>query len=224
MVPDHAKGVKAVIDAVAETKPDFIFASFKMASAVAFLRALRSASPSAKKPIIGPESLTAFPHTLKELGEASAGVKTLTALKNPKDFADAIKRDMGADVTDIAKAAEGYDIAGAICGGLTANSRERELIKIIKVIEEMELTGPRGKVRFDKNHEPLFEMSVQEWQRSGQSFKQKILASVDCRRPTFDAAVSVFLGGPNQKYRRRACFKRRTIKKLQLQRTPGRIL
>jgi len=186
MVPDHTKGVKAVLDAVAETKPDFVFASFKKASAITFLKALRSASPSAKKPIIGPESLTEFPHTLKELGEASAGVKTLTALKNPKDFADTIKREMGADVTDIAKAAEGYDIAGAICGGLSANSRERELIKIIKVIEEMELTGPRGKVRFDKNHEPLLDMSVQEWQRSGQSFKQKILASLgSCQTPDF---------------------------------------
>ena len=74
-------------------------------------------SPSAKKPVIGPNSLIAFPHTLKELGEASSGVKTLTALRNPKDFADTIKRKIGVDVTDIAKAAEGYDIAAAICGG-----------------------------------------------------------------------------------------------------------
>ncbi len=186
MVPDHTKGFKAVMDAVIETTPDFIFASFKKTSAVAFLKAFKSPSPSLKKPIIGPESLTAFPHTLKEVGEASAGVKTLTALRNPKDFADTIKHQMGTDVPDIAKAAEGYDIAGAISGALNANSRERELIKIIKSIEEMEITGPRGKVRFDKNHEPLFEMFVREWQRSGQSFKQEIVASLgSCQTPDF---------------------------------------
>ena len=65
MVSEDIKGVKAVLDAMAETKPDFVFASFKKSSAVAFLKALRSASPSAKKPVIGPESLTAFPHTLR---------------------------------------------------------------------------------------------------------------------------------------------------------------
>lgn len=186
MVSEDVKGVKAVLEAVAETKPDFIFASFKKASAVAFLKALRSASPSAKKSVIGPESLTAFPHTLRELGETSAGVKTLTALTNVNEFADTMKRQMGADVTDIAKAAEGYDIAAAVCGALKANIREKDPIKIIKAIEEMEITGPRGKVRFDKNHEPLFEMSIQEWQRSGKSFKQKIVASLgSCQTPDF---------------------------------------
>jgi ABC-type branched-subunit amino acid transport system substrate-binding protein len=186
MVADRTKEMKAVIEAITETKPDFIFASFKNASAVAFLKALRSAPPSTKKPVIGPESLTAFPHTLKELGEAALGVKTLTALGDTKHFASTIKRQMGADVTDIAKAAEGYDIAAAVCGALGANSREREVIKSIKTIEEMEITGPRGKVRFDKNHEPVFEMSVQEWQRSGQSFKQKIVTGLGpCQTPDF---------------------------------------
>lgn len=186
MVSEDVKGVKAVLDAVAETKPDFVFASFKKASAVAFLKAMRSASPSARKPVIGPESLTAFPHTLRELGETSAGVMTLTALRNANEFADTMKRQMGADVSDIATAAEGYDIAAAVCGALSANNHERDPIKIIKAIEEMEITGPRGKVRFDKNHEPLFEMSVQEWQRSGKSFKRNILASLgSCQTPDF---------------------------------------
>jgi hypothetical protein len=50
----------------------------------------------------------------------------------------------------------------------------------------MEINGPRGQVRFDKNHEPVFEMSVQEWQRSGQSFKQEILAGLGtCQTPDF---------------------------------------
>jgi ABC-type branched-subunit amino acid transport system substrate-binding protein len=186
MVPAHSKEVKGVIDAIAETKPDFIFASFRNASAVAFLKAMRSAPLPAKKPVIGPESLTAFPHTLKELGEAAVGVRTLTALRSIQKFADTIKRHIGADVADIAKAAEGYDIAAAICGALRDNSRERELIKLIKSIEEMEINGPRGQVRFDKNHEPVFEMSVQEWQRSGQSFKQEILAGLGpCQTPDF---------------------------------------
>jgi ABC-type branched-subunit amino acid transport system substrate-binding protein len=186
MVRNHAKGVKAVIDAVAETKPDFIFASLKNASAIAFLKALRSAPSSTKRPVIGPESLTAFPRTLKELSEAALGVKTLTALGDVKKFAATIKRRMGTDAPDVAKAAEGYDIAATICGALRANSHERDLVKFIKAIEETEITGPRGKVRFDKNHEPVFEMSVQEWQRSGQSFDQKILAGLGpCQTPDF---------------------------------------
>jgi branched-chain amino acid transport system substrate-binding protein len=186
MVSNPAKGVKAVLDAVAETKPDFIFASLKNASAVAFLKAMRNTPSSTKKPVIGPESLTAFPRTLKDLGEAAVGVKTLTALGDVKQFADMIKRRMGTDVPNIAKAAEGYDIAATICGALGAGNQERNLVKFIKAIEETEITGPRGKVRFDKNHEPVFEMSLQEWQRSGQSFKQKILAGLgQCQTPDF---------------------------------------
>ena len=183
MVTNDSKDIKSVIDAVVEKNPEFVFASFKKGSAVAFLKAFRNAC-HVKKPIIGPESLTAFPHTLKEIGEAAAGVKTLTALKNPTDFSGIVKSKMGAEATDIARTAEGYDIAAAICRALRANGGEGDLIKMIKVIEEIEITGPRGKVRFDKNHEPIFDMFVQEWQRSGHSFKYEVSASLGpCQTP-----------------------------------------
>ncbi len=186
MLSDGAKGIKSVVGAVAAAKSDLVFASFKNASAVAFLKAARTSAHAVKPHIIGPQSLTGFPHPLSELGEAATGVKTLTPLKDAAGFAQKIKRQVGTEVADVAKAAEGYDIAAAICRALSGNAGETDLSKIIKAVEEIEIVGPRGKVRFDKNHEPLLEMSVQEWQRSGQSFKQKIVESLGiCQTPDF---------------------------------------
>ena len=186
MLSRDTKGIKAALESIAAAKPDLVFASFKDASAVAFLKAARTSGHAVKRPIIGPESLTGFPHTIKEQGEAAAGVKTLTALKDASGFAQDIKSKLGKEVADVAKAAEGHDIAAAICGALSRTAGETDLGKIIKAIEEIEIVGPRGKVRFDKNHEPLLEMSVQEWQRSGQSFKQKILENLGiCQTPDF---------------------------------------
>jgi hypothetical protein len=42
----------------------------------------------------------------------------------------------------------------------------------------MTIDGPRGKFTFDKNHEPVLEMLVQEWQFSGQTAHRKMVENI----------------------------------------------
>jgi hypothetical protein len=129
-------------------------------------------------PVIGPESLNAFPQTLERVGKNCVGVRTLTTLKDPLQLVARIKEKLQRDVTDAARAAEGYDIAGIICSVAAREPMETDPIKLGELIREMEIQGPRGMVRFDANHEPLVDAMVQEWAPEGKGFKQKIVESL----------------------------------------------
>jgi ABC-type branched-subunit amino acid transport system substrate-binding protein len=129
--------------------------------------------------VIGPESLTTFPEPLKGCGKACLGVKTLTTLKDPVAFTERIRRHTGLEIPDAARAAEGYDIAQIIyevSGGLTRVPTETA--ELIKSIEQIEIDGPRGKIRFENNHEPIVDVRVQEWEISGKALRPKTVAEL----------------------------------------------
>lgn len=179
--------MKLVLDAVTMSKPDLVFASFRRKSAEDFLKVYRSASPALTHPVIGPESLTAWPSFQRGAGKAAVGVRTLTTMVNPAEFTARVKKVTGKEVGDAARAAEGYEIAQIVL------KASREVLQgsigqagLVKFVEEMELEGPRGKIRFDKNHEPILDFMVQEWALNGGAFSQKILANLGtCVSPDF---------------------------------------
>jgi len=180
---DHG-GLKRVLEAVSSSDASFVFASYSRKTAGTFLKA---AAPSLKQAIIGPESLTMFPATLAGAGSAATGVKTLTFLKSPVEFAAKVKKQTGHEPTDVAAAAEGYDIAQAICRVTEHDSAKRgDPGEVIKFLESMEIEGARGKISFDKNHEPVMEAMVREWGLSGKKPSQKIIAELGpTRSPDF---------------------------------------
>lgn len=177
-----------VLDAIRKTPADFVFAAFGKNSAVEFLKAFRTASPPLTQSIIGPESLTAYPGTLAEAGRnAAAGVATSTAMVDPVEFAGSIKQKTGRGVSFVSSAAEGYDLAGIILSALReAGLRDKDVSKTIKVIEAIDMRGPRGRIQFDKNHEPILEIIVQEWETGGANPTRKVLEKLGpCRTPDF---------------------------------------
>lgn len=180
-------GIKGVLNAISKSDASVVFAAFKGETAVAFLKEFRKFSPPLKQPLIGPGSLTRFPQTIVSLKSAAAKVKTLSSVRDAAELVNAIKKKLRIEVSDAVKAAEGYDIAaivtktiGAFPEGLT------DVTKTAKTIEEIEIEGPRGKIRFDKNHEPVLDMMTQEWESVGSSYKQKILDNLGpCQTPDF---------------------------------------
>lgn len=174
-----SKEIKTVVEAAKKISPDLIFASFRNKAAEEFLKSLRQGSGGVSVPVLGPESLTAFPSTLAGAGKSSAGVKTLTTLRNPLEFEALVKKLTGKEVHDASRAAEGYDIAQIIVRASKDVLREKkDFGELVKYIEEMEIEGPRGKIRFDKNHEPIMEFMLQEWEQADRSFKRKVVADL----------------------------------------------
>jgi len=178
MLASPSGKIKTVIDAIVQAQPDFIFASFRGAKSAVFLKALRGAIPSLQQPVVGPEQLTAVPQTLATLGKLCSGVKTLTSLKNPYALTARIKEKLRIDVSDAARAAEGHDIAAIICQAASSNWPETDPNKMVERIAGMEIDGPRGKIRFDANHEPILDVMVQEWVPDGSGFKQNIIENL----------------------------------------------
>lgn len=179
MLSNSAANTKGVVEAVHRGKPDFVFASFRAGQAVSFIRAFRGEPGRLSQPLIGPESLVDYPQTLDRQGKNAVGVKTLSTLKNPQAFTSRIKEKLNRDIADSARAAEGYDIANAICQAVRQTAEKtNELRGLIKVLEQLEIDGPRGVVRFDKNHEPILEVVVQEWKFKGGSLERDIVGNL----------------------------------------------
>lgn len=187
MAAPGTANMKPVLDAVAKSKPDLVFASFRKKSADDFLKAYHNSNPPLACPLIGPESLTAWPSFQKGAGKAALGVRTLTTMANPGEFTARVKKVTGKEVNDAARAADGYDIAQIVIkSSRDAAGENPDRAALIKFVEDIELEGPRGKIRFDKNHEPLLDVMVQEWTFGGGVFSQKILANVGgCASPDF---------------------------------------
>ncbi|GEM_PF-477415 len=190
--------IVGLLSKIRKSRPDFVFASFSGNSAVAFFEALRSEDPALDAPVIGPESLTGFPHGLQQIGKLTGRVRTLTTIRNPGKLIDRIKEQLGHEVADAAKAAEGYDVAAVITEAVQKTTQvNHDPKEMIPIIEAMEIDGPRGKVRFDKNHEPILETMVQEWDSSGRTFTQKVIANLGvCRTPDFGCGK---IGFPSKK-------------------------
>ncbi|MBI5571725.1 MAG: ABC transporter substrate-binding protein [Desulfomonile tiedjei] len=186
MASPEAKEIEAVLEAAVKAEPDFIFASFRRDSAAAFLKALREAKPAIKQPVIGPESLTAFPLIVTDATTGWAGIKTLTSFRNPRDFVAAIKAKLQVDVADASRAAEGYDMAQAILRVAQQIPQETDSDKIVDFIRGIEIDGPRGKITFDANHEAIVPVMVQEWVSKSDAVNQMIVQDLgEARSPDF---------------------------------------
>jgi branched-chain amino acid transport system substrate-binding protein len=180
-------GIKGVLSAISKSDANVVFAAFRGETAVAFLKEFRKFSPALKQHLIGPETLTSFPQNIVSLKNAAARTKTLTSVKNPTELVRNIKTKLRIDVANAERAAQGYDIAAIIAKAIgTSPEGFDDLAKIVRTIEEMEIEGPRGKIRFDKNHEPVLDLMVQEWETAGSNYKHKILENLGpCQTPDF---------------------------------------
>jgi branched-chain amino acid transport system substrate-binding protein len=186
-VMSEPAGIKKVLTTISKSDANVVFAAFKGEAAATFVREFRKVTPALKQQVIGPESLTGFPQPLASLKNVPVNAKTLSCLKNPAELVNDIKKKARIDAAHAVRAAEGYDLAAIISKCVGASSDElKDLGKRAKFIEEMEIQGPRGKMSFDKNHEPILDMVVQEWELSGSGHRQKILENLGpCRTPDF---------------------------------------
>ncbi|MEW6350500.1 MAG: ABC transporter substrate-binding protein [Thermodesulfobacteriota bacterium] len=184
---DDPKEIDAILDAIRQIKPSGVFAAFRGKKAVAFLKAFRNASPPIECPVVGPAQLTAFPEVLTAAGESGAGVKTLAYLNDPVKLLSRIKTSLGRDVSDVARVAEGYDIAAVITDALSRRKADKfEHSEILQLMKEAEVEGCRGKLRFDKNHEPVLNGLLQEWAFKAGEWQHQVIESIgECRSPDF---------------------------------------
>jgi ABC-type branched-subunit amino acid transport system substrate-binding protein len=179
MFSNDPAAISGVIEAARKTKADFIFAAARDEQAAAFLKAVRSAAPALTQPVIGPESLTAYPRTLGLMGEQAAKVRTLTALADAPALIERLKKAGAKDVVYAERAAEGYDIAAVICASLAkAGQGKADIPELVQIVSGVEIDGARGKVSFDKNHEPIVNMVVQEWEFKAGTAQPKTLESL----------------------------------------------
>ncbi|MFC1834798.1 ABC transporter substrate-binding protein [Thermodesulfobacteriota bacterium] len=187
MLQKDGGNLKEILADISGSDADFVFASLRGTDAISFVEAFKKSSPQPTQKLLGPESLTQYPATLGKLQKAASGVPTLTFLSEPKDLAARIKKALGTEVTNISRAAEGYDTAHVICSALKeAKGNDLKFEELIKIVEGISIEGPRGKVSFDKNHEPLLQGRVQAWELDDNSQERKILADLGtCESPDF---------------------------------------
>jgi ABC-type branched-subunit amino acid transport system substrate-binding protein len=207
MVNRESGGLEAVLSAIRKGKPDFVFASFHGREAAAFVKSYRQASPRLVQPILGPESLTEYPATLAGLGGFAAGIKTLSSLKDPVGLTKRVKEKLHRGISSVSCAAQGHDIAAAVCGAVESAARSAwDHGKVVETVGRMTIEGPRGTVRFDKNHEPILDLMVQEWETAGGSgFRNKVLDALgSCSSPDFGCGNLGFSRKPEQRDEDRA--------------------
>lgn len=193
MLPPDSQDFGNILEAVNASDANLVFAAFAGNSAAAFMKAVAGASPSLKQAVIGPESLTTFPLVVDQMKGTKFSARTGTSVKDPEEFARLLKekvkdleefaRDLKVNVkepvADVARAAEGYDLAQVIFNATRGDqSADKEIHQVAHSIADMTIEGPRGKFTFDKNHEPVLEMLVQEWQFSGQTAQRKVVENI----------------------------------------------
>ena len=99
-------------------------------------------------------------------------------MKSQVEFTGRIKKTLLREISDAVRAAEGYDLADIVSRIASLGAEQRDPAELIKFVSQIEVVGPRGKLRFDKNHEPILEAMIQQWIPEGQSFKQEIIEDV----------------------------------------------
>lgn len=177
-----AKGISSALERAAKSGAEFIFASFTRDAPV-FLESYKKTS--SKMPLLGPESLLKAPRVLSNGANIPGAVYSSTTLKGAAEFAANAAKLAGMPVKDVYAAATGFDIAGIINLAVKSDA-DREYRDIIKAIEGMTLEGPRGKISFDKNHEPVMDILLQKLEKAGTGLKQTIVADLgSCRTADF---------------------------------------
>jgi len=180
MMRPGSDNFRRIIDAIEKTRSDFIFAAFGKKDAVGFLRAMDSRKHRGwLKRIVGPDSLISYPVGASTLSKVGDGLKTLSCVKTPSDFVQRIRKTTGIDVSDAERAAEGHDIANIIhtsTKNVAWDANNASLL--IEFLENISVDGPRGVLKFDKNHEPILDMVIQEWQFGNSLLKPNILQEI----------------------------------------------
>lgn len=187
MLSASSGNFQAVIEAIRKTEPDLVFAAFRGPAAPNFLKAVRGPSASSGIPIIGPESLTEFPGTVSLAGDACKGVSTLTSLARPAELVEEVKKSTGGNISSAARAAQGYDI-GTIALHLAGQVDEwnTDFPKIISSLQSFDFEGPRGRIKFDLNHEIVVDAMVQRWSFGNLGPSSEVLAKLGpSRTPDF---------------------------------------
>ena len=178
MAPPEAKPITDAIQEILAAKPSFVFSSFRGKASQLFLKQYFDGKKSGLPPLIGPESLATYPQPAEALGKICDGLRTEVFLKDPVKFAAKVRRQTGRRVANAERAAEGYDIAHVILKASEkygAHNKGAEASKLIDIVEQIEIDGPRGKIRFDKNHEPILDAHVAEWQWNGKALGSKTI-------------------------------------------------
>ncbi len=179
MIPPDSQDLGKLLDAIKASDASLVFSAFAGKSASGFMRAFANASPPIKKTVVGPESLTAFPETADLMKGIVSSIRTIASVKDPQEFTRVLKEKTGVQAGNASRAAEGYDLAQVILAtGNSITENASDVDQISKAIAEKTIEGPRGKFTFDKNHEPVMEMLIQEWEFSGESANRKILESL----------------------------------------------
>jgi ABC-type branched-subunit amino acid transport system substrate-binding protein len=180
MALPESKAVATIAQDVRTIKPDFVFASFRGKAAQMFLKQYHDGKSDRLPPVIGPESLASYPQPAKELAKACDGVRTMAFIKDPVRFASQVRRKVGRSIASAERAAQGYDIAQVILKATEKQGAHREdkVAELIKIIEGLEIEGPRGKIRFDKNHEPILDAHVAQWEWDGNALHRKPVADL----------------------------------------------
>lgn len=188
MTPPEAKQMTSVIQEIVTAKPNFVFASYRGKSSQLFLKQYFDDKNSGLPPLIGPETLATYPQPARELGKICNGLRTEGFLNDPVEFAAKVRKQTGKRITSAERAAEGYDIAQVILKASEkyAAHEQPEPSELIKIVEEIEIEGPRGKIQFDKNHEPVLEAHVAQWHWDGKALQSKPVTNLGvCRSLDF---------------------------------------
>jgi branched-chain amino acid transport system substrate-binding protein len=176
MVEAESEDFDELLQSIRDAAPDLVFAAFSGRQAALFIKAFRNASPALPQALLGPDSLTSFPYPFAELGTSATGIKTLGAVSDPTALAERIKSELGRDITNAERAAEGYDIAGLVTHVVsTLDGRPWDPSAAVDTLEGANFSGFRGPVRFDANHEPILELVVEEWRAIGASYRRHSL-------------------------------------------------
>ncbi|MGC8604953.1 MAG: ABC transporter substrate-binding protein, partial [Desulfomonilaceae bacterium] len=171
--------IGSVLNAIANSDADFVFACFRDEIAGKFLKAFNAGSSKMKKGIVGPETLTSF-ELKKDFGsETIVNIPTVTNVINPIEIASKIGRFDGATPLSISRVAEGYDL-GQIVGRMAKENflKFEDFDSCLKFISESKFDGFRGSFAFDKNHNAVIDSWVTKWETKSGELSQKVLVSL----------------------------------------------
>jgi len=179
MFSENSIKMKSLAESIVKAKPDLVFAAFRHRNAVDFVKTMRTMSVPLLEKTIGPESLQPSTDSIQSQAKNFLGVRTLTWLKHPTELAGRVKKTFGRELFSISSAAEGYDIAQVVCKAVMNSPKVlSDQSELCRFIEDVEIDGPRGKITFDKNHEPIIEAYVQEISASNRSYSYNIVSEL----------------------------------------------
>lgn len=164
VMPDFTKYEK-IFEKLEEVKPAFVFAAMSPNISASFVDAYCAKGLEKKYPLIGVESLTAYPDPVSKLKNSGLGIRTLCSLVDPVGLFKAAS--FGALTSpDLDMVAQGYDIAAVFYSCLNAGCfAESSIEKASQFASKLTLEGPRGNIQFDANHEAVLAMRVSHWEK-----------------------------------------------------------